>query len=122
MSKSQASTIYKSKYWDALDCDALESGVDYTVFDYGVNSGLGRPRKALQRFKNQSGTSLIDSINNERTAFLEALAVGKNAVFRKGWLARVSRVRNYSHYLNSQAPKPGLFSSITNFFKGKIYG
>jgi len=119
MSQSQAGTIYRSKYWDALNCDALESGVDYTVFDYGVNSGLGRPQKALQRFKGQTGTILIDSINNERTAFLEALAVGKNAVFRNGWLARVARVKNYSHYLNAQAPTSGILSYISNFFKGK---
>lgn len=92
----QAKSIYKSEYWGALGCDDLASGVDYTVFDYGVNSGLGRPRKALQRFSSQSGTDLIDAINNERTTFLKTIGVGKNSKFLKGWLSRVDRVRNYS--------------------------
>jgi len=96
-----ARNIYKSKYWDALDCDNLPSGVDYTVFDYGVNSGLGRPRKALQQFKSLQGTKLIDAINNERTAFLEALAARrkKDQKFLHGWLSRVERVRVYSKKL-----------------------
>src|SRR5882757_4915173 len=98
MTVDQAKVIYKTKYWDALDGDNLPSGVDYTCFDYGVNSGLGRPRKALQKFKDLKGIELIDAINNERTAFLEALAARrtKDQKFLAGWLARVSRVRAYS--------------------------
>lgn len=98
MSVASAGTIYKSKYWDALGCDALPSGVDYTCFDYGVNSGLGRPRKALQRFKSLSGTKLIDAINNERMTFLRGLAASQahDQQFLKGWTSRVNRVHDYS--------------------------
>ena len=99
----QAKDIYKSKYWDALFCDDLPSGVDYTCFDYGVNSGLGRPRKALEQFKSLSGSKLIDAINDERTTFLKRIGVGHNAGFLKGWLARVSRVRSFSHELSAQS-------------------
>ena len=102
MSVDEAKIIYKARYWDALGCDKLPSGVDYTCFDYGVNSGLGRPRKALQRFKSLSGTQLIDAINDERTAFLKAISSGKNGKFLKGWLARVNRVRSYSKQLASK--------------------
>lgn len=95
---AQAKSIYKSKYWDALSCDTLPSGVDYTCFDYGVNSGLGRPRKVLDEFKAFSGTALIDAINNERLTFLKGLAASrpKDQKFLKGWLARVNRVSEYS--------------------------
>lgn len=99
----QAKTIYRSKYWNSLDCDNLPSGVDYTCFDYGVNSGLGRPRKALQRFKSLSGTKLINAINDERMTFLQGL--NTYARFGKGWAARVSRVRSHSIEL---ASKPNL--------------
>jgi len=99
MSVDQAKVIYKARYWDALGCDTLPSGVDYTCFDYGVTSGLGRPKKALQRFKTLSGTQLVDAINDERTAFLKAISNGKNQKFLKGWLARVNRVRSYSKVL-----------------------
>jgi lysozyme family protein len=95
---AQASTIYKARYWDALNCDTLPSGVDYTCFDYGVHSGLGRPRKALDKFKSLSGTYLIDAINNERTTFLQGLAATrtKDQKYLRGWLNRVERVRAYS--------------------------
>lgn len=112
MTVDQARTIYKSKYWDALDCDNLPSGVDYTVFDYGVNSGLGRPRKDLQKFKSLTGVQLIDAINDERMTFLKAIGVGHNAGFLRGWTARVSRVRAYSKVLaakkdNTSGPVAG---------------
>jgi lysozyme family protein len=109
MGVAQAKVIYKSKYWDALDCDSLPSGVDYSCFDYGVNSGLGRPRKALQRFKSLKGTELIDAINNERAAFLKALEASqpKDQVFDKGWMRRVEGVRAYSKVLAGQKPSTG---------------
>lgn len=98
----QAKSIYKSKYWNALNCDNLSSGVDYTCFDYGVNSGLGRPRKALQTFKSKTGSDLINAINDERMSFLHVISGGKNAKFLKGWTARVSRVRSHSLDLSKQ--------------------
>ena len=97
MTVDQAKTIYKSKYWDALSCDSLPSGVDYSCFDYGVNSGLGRPRKALQRFKSLSGIQLIDAINDERMAFLRSL--NTFPTFGRGWTRRVNGVREYSKFL-----------------------
>src|SRR6185312_10391747 len=104
MSVDEAKIIYKARYWDALGCDKLPSGVDYTCFDYGVNSGLGRPRKALQRFKSLSGTQLINAINDERVSFLRALEAErpKDKKFDKGWMARVNRVRSYSKQLASK--------------------
>lgn len=101
LSIDEAKSIYKSKYWDALGCDDLTSGVDYTCFDYGVNSGLNRPRKALQRFNSLSGMSLINSINDERTSFLNSLADNnpKDRKFLSGWLNRVERVRERSKQL-----------------------
>lgn len=94
MSVDQAKTIYKSKYWDALDCDNLSSGVDYSVFDYGVNSGIGRSKKVLTKFKTLSGTQLINAINDERMAFLRSLSTFPT--FGKGWTRRVAGVRAHS--------------------------
>lgn len=97
MSIDDAKSIYRSKYWDALNCNSLPSGVDYTVFDYGVNSGLARPRKDLQRFGTLTGAKLIDAINDERMAFLRDL--NTFPVFGKGWTRRVDGVRSYSKQL-----------------------
>ena len=49
MKVDEAKRIYRAKYWDAQRCDELPAGVDYAVFDYGVNSGIGRSKKVLQR-------------------------------------------------------------------------
>ena len=49
MKVDEAKAIYRAKYWDAQRCDELPAGVDYAVFDYGVNSGIGRSGKVLRR-------------------------------------------------------------------------
>lgn len=133
LTTDQAKTIYKGKYWDVLGCDTLSSGVDYTCFDYGVLSGIGRPAKDLKTFSTLSGDKLIDAINDERTKFLTTIsnpaseAYAHNAKYRKGWLARTERVRSYSHVLASKkspATGPaaaavaagGIFATMHNYF------
>ena len=49
MRVDEAKAIYRRRYWDAQRCDELPAGVDYAVFDYGVNSGIGRSGKVLRR-------------------------------------------------------------------------
>ena len=49
LSTADVTPLYKKKYWDAVQGDALPSGVDYCVFDTAVNSGAGRSIKLLQR-------------------------------------------------------------------------
>ena len=100
--------IYKQKYWDVLQCDELPSGVDYAVFDYGVNSGNSRAAKVLQRLVGVDADgeigpltigatlpvdpkSLIEQICDERLAFLESLHTWP--IFGRGWSSRVSEVR-----------------------------
>lgn len=97
---AQAQGIYKSKYWDALSCDDLPSGVDNTAFNYGVLAGIGRPRADLVKFKGITDPDkLIDAICDEMKAFLIDLAARrpKDQKFKKGWVARVDRLRTRSH-------------------------
>lgn len=49
MTVEEAKRIYRARYWDAQRCDELPAGLDYAVFDYGVNSGTGRSAKVLRR-------------------------------------------------------------------------
>ena len=40
--------IYENNYWRRAKCDHLPSGLDLAVFDWSVNSGVGRAVKKLQ--------------------------------------------------------------------------
>src|SRR5262245_46005106 len=106
--QDQVAAIYRQNYWNALRCDDLPAGVDYAVFDYGVNSGIGRAAKVLQRLvatamdgevgpetiaaaKRAKAAALIEAICDERLAFLQGLRTW--ATFGRGWGRRVREVR-----------------------------
>lgn len=92
MHVEDAKNIYKTKYWDAMHCDNLPSGVDYVVFDYGVNSGVGRSTRVYQKFSHITDSAqLINAICDERMAFLQSLKTWH--IFGRGWTTRVSSVR-----------------------------
>ena len=110
MPQSVARDIYRQRYWSVLRCDALPDGVDYAVFDYGVNSGVGRAGKVLRRILNLPDRSstvtneviaaasridlaqLVTAICTERLAFLKALKTW--SVFGRGWGRRVAGVQS----------------------------
>jgi lysozyme family protein/microcystin-dependent protein len=112
MSLAEAKRIYRSKYWDALGCDDLPAGVDYTVFDYGVNSGIGRAGKVVRRvlgvsdadwrvnadivaaLKKAEPSKVIVAINDERLQFLKSLRSW--SAFGVGWGRRVAEVKAFS--------------------------
>lgn len=116
MPLSVAKDIYRAKYWDAMECDDLPSGVDFVVFDYGVNSGISRSVKVLQNLtgakadghigpltivasKTVKATKLIDEICDERMKFLQGLGIWK--IYKKGWTRRVTEVRHVAHTMES---------------------
>lgn len=108
MPLADAKAIYRDKYWDALRCDDLPAGLDYAVFDYGVNSGVSRAAKVLQRLlglpdngrvsdaviaaaTTHDTDDLIARMCDERLAFLKSLRTWP--VFGVGWSRRVADVR-----------------------------
>lgn len=52
ITKAEVEDIYRNQYWAKVDGDALPAGLDYAVFDYAVNSGVGKAIKDLQRTLN----------------------------------------------------------------------
>ena len=108
MTLADAAKIYRARYWHALRCDELPAGLDYAVFDYGVNSGTGRAARVMQRLLGVgSGTAMTDAVIagmrhasppaligrlcDERLAFLKSLRTWP--VFGAGWGRRVAEVR-----------------------------
>ena len=99
--------LYKRKYWDACDCDLLPDGLDYLVFDFAVNAGVGRSVKTLQScvdatMDGQIGKNTLGAVStfpvevvifkfsDEKVKFYESLPTFSE--FGKGWLDRVDRV------------------------------
>ena len=95
--------IYKKNYWDKVRGDDLPSGVDWCAFDWAVNSGSGRPAKAIQRAvgAKQDGAigpitlqavadldpdRIIESVYHTRQKFYEGLKTFET--FGKGWTRR----------------------------------
>jgi lysozyme family protein len=120
---SVAKDIYRQKYWAAMRCDELPAGVDDTVFDYGVNSGIARSGKVLRRVvampdtdwhvtdevlgavKKRDAQLIIISMNDERLKFLESLRTWPT--FGKGWGRRVGEVKAFSLQLAAgRSPSP----------------
>ena len=100
--------LYKKKYWDAVRADELPSGIDYLVFDMGVNAGPGRAIKLLQSAVGVPAdgglgpismkavlaadpVELIDKFSAEKEAFYRSLKDFQ--VYGKGWLNRVAAVK-----------------------------
>ena len=110
--EAHVQAIYRQGYWDPVQGDALPSGMDYTVFDASVNSGIGRGPKWLQKAvgvkadgKVGKGTitaarnisdpiGAIKRANANRMGFLKGLKIW--GTFGKGWSRRVADVEAFS--------------------------
>jgi lysozyme family protein len=48
LTQEDVAPLYKKNYWDRVRGDDLPSGLDWSVFDWAVNSGPARSARALQ--------------------------------------------------------------------------
>ena len=95
--------IYKKNYWDKVRGDDLPAGLDWAAFDWAVNSGAGRPAKAIQRcvgatqdgaigpktlaaIDNKEPDKIIEYVHDIRQKFYERLKTFKT--FGRGWTRR----------------------------------
>lgn len=111
----EVDAIYRRQYWDAVRADDLPAGIDFAVFDYGVNSGPMRSAKSLQsslgvqadghvgmvtlaKAKEIDAVAVINKICDERLAFMKRIKHPRTKAllwktFGKGWARRVKEVR-----------------------------
>ena len=83
--------------------DDLPSGVDWCAFDWAVNSGSGRPAKAIQRavgatpdgaigprtlqaIMNKEPKAIVENVYTQRQSFYESLKTFET--FGRGWTRR----------------------------------
>jgi len=100
--------LYKKKYWDVVRADELPSGIDYLVFDMGVNAGPGRSIKLLQTavgvpadggfgpmtmaaVQAADPVKLIEDFSQAKEEFYRSLE--KFSVYGEGWINRVAAVK-----------------------------
>lgn len=111
LTPAMVAPLYRKKYWDAVRGDELENGLDLAMFDYAVNSGVGRAVKTLQscvgvpadggfgpktmaavaQFKGDTAKTLIEEVCDKRLDFLKSLKTWP--VFGRGWERRVIEVK-----------------------------
>lgn len=109
ISEEEVRAIYKFQYWDRVQGDMLPAGVDYAVFDFAVNSGVGRASKYLQAVVGvaQDGiigartvaavtnpAATINALCDRRMGFLRNLKTF--LTFGRGWTRRVQGVRAHA--------------------------
>lgn len=116
---AQIAEIYRKRYWDVVKGDDLPAGVDYAVFDFGVNSGPSRAAKFLQRIVgvaqdgaigpqtlaavNRTGApEVIRLLCDARLAWLKTL--GTFATFGRGWTTRVNAVKRDAQVMRGISP------------------
>lgn len=107
LSRDLAAAIYHRRYWLPVRGDALGSGLDLVVFDYGVNSGPVRAVRTLQAaigvdmdgvmgpvtinaLAGRDREPLIRDVSARRRAFLRSLSTYDT--FGRGWERRVAEV------------------------------
>jgi lysozyme family protein len=106
MPQSVAVEIYRKRYWNEIGGDSLPAGLDYAVYDFGVNSGPSRA-KAYLALTNGSVEDRIKQLCDARLVFLKKLKTWPT--FGKGWGRRVSEVRALALKMargSAEAPPP----------------
>jgi hypothetical protein len=106
MTQGTAKEIYRTNYWNRMQCGLLPKGLDLEVFDFGVNAGPSRAVKNLQKIvgvtedgsmgpitlaavRTLNPRDLVARFSQERLAFYQSL---NQPVFLKGWSNRVNQI------------------------------
>jgi lysozyme family protein len=132
LTPTSVAPIYRAYYWLPVKGDAMPAGVDYAVFDYAVNSGVGRAVRHLQdilgvtvdgaigaetmaEIGRQNPDFVIRALCERRLDYLKSLPTWPT--FGRGWERRVQRVEDHAlematgvphgaQSLNTSAPAP----------------
>ncbi|QFR32817.1 glycosyl hydrolase 108 family protein [Ancylobacter sp. TS-1] len=107
LTPEEAREIYRVRYWNPLNCDALPPGVDLVVYDFGVNAGPVRSAKMLQKLvgakedgavgpatlaavATRAPADIVRAFSERRLDYYRSL--GTWETFGKGWTNRTVAV------------------------------
>lgn len=143
LTRTEATAIYRARYWDAVRADDLPAGLDYALFDYAIHSGPARAVRALQAIVGvatdgivgpltlravaaRSTGAVIAALCDRRMSLLRRLSTF--ATFGRGWTSRVDAVRAIALALagapqNSTAKDEPMLSGTKSIFASRtIWG
>ncbi len=126
LTEAEAKQIFFARYWTPLHCDEMSVSLALMTYNAGVNSGPSRGGKLLQQALNEHGQDLavdgavgaktIAAANSvdERSAVESYARAHENfyrglrtfGTFGRGWLNRLSDVKNGALNLVGRAPAP----------------
>lgn len=111
LTRSEAASIYRRFYWNAVRADDLPGGLDLAVFDLAVNAGPARAARLLQKAlglpldgvigpktlaaaRAANPAEAIAALTRARLGFLHRLSTWR--VFGRGWSRRVAAIERAS--------------------------
>ena len=103
---SELQAIYRLQYWDAVNGDTLDKGVDLAVFDPAVNSGSARAKQWLAASVGGSSIDTIKRVCAKRLSFVQGLKTW--ATFGKGWGRRIADVEALAIKMAAGAQAPAV--------------
>lgn len=104
--------VYVPQFWHRIGADKLPAGLNYAAFDFAVNSGpavvdgddTNNPQIIqdflTQALKEKTVAAQIDKLCDLRLKYMQTNPV-KWAKYKRGWTARVERVRARSKLLGA---------------------
>jgi len=99
LTKDKAIEIYKSNYWNAMDCDNLPQYIDIVAFDIAVNQGLVVARKALAKLKEYAKYIVPDGKLGALFLIIESIDIYDDLsnfnTFGRGWVRRRVSLAKY---------------------------
>ena len=103
LTKEDAKSIFKRRYWDAIGADDLHPSIRATAFDAAVNQGPGFARKALQDSGNDP-----EAFNQLRADRYTRIAERDPSQERylKGWMNRLNSYRDVPQQNAPASPVP----------------
>lgn len=102
-----AKQVYRKRYWDACQCDAMPTPIQYPLFDAAVNSGPGQAIKWLQSAAGIKADGVIGPMTRQAVANLDPYALRQAMIgrrlrfmtelknwpsFSKGWARRIAAI------------------------------
>ena len=109
LTRKSVASFYERKYWDACKCDDIPSGIDYLIFDFAVNAGVGTAVKLLQNVLGITRDGSVGPVTLQNVAISDKIDLISRCSsakishyedlpafpeFGKGWLSRVELVKS----------------------------